>query len=74
MAAECPYAVLSVAPDAALRDITVAYRKLARKWHPDKYRGNPERGSRKMREVSEAKKVLSERFKCKCLWAQRKRE
>ena len=39
MAAECPYAVLSVAPDAALRDITVAYRKLARKWHPDKNEG-----------------------------------
>jgi DnaJ family protein C protein 3 len=41
------------------------HRKLARKWHPDKYRGNSERGSRKMREVSEAKKALSDQFKCK---------
>jgi DnaJ family protein C protein 3 len=41
------------------------HRKLARKWHPDKYRGNQDRGARKMREVSEAKKALSDRFKCK---------
>jgi DnaJ homolog subfamily C member 3 len=41
------------------------HHKLARKWHPDKYKGNRERGSRKMREVSEAKKDLLERHRCK---------
>jgi len=41
------------------------HRKLARKWHPDKYRGNRDRGSRKMSDVSEAKQALSDRYKCK---------
>lgn len=41
------------------------HNKLARKWHPDKYKGKRERGSRKMMEVSEAKKALLERHHCK---------
>ena len=40
------------------------HRKLARKWHPDKYRGDSDRGARKMREVQEAKDVLYDRFRC----------
>ena len=40
------------------------HRKLARKWHPDKYRGNKERAARKMSEVTEAKVELSRRFGC----------
>ena len=40
------------------------HRKLARKWHPDKYRGNKERAARKMNEVTEAKEELTKRFKC----------
>lgn len=30
------YAVLELAPGAAAFDVKAAYRKLARKWHPDK--------------------------------------
>jgi len=41
------------------------HRKFARKWHPDKYRGNSDRGARKMREVSEAKDSLTKQFRCK---------
>ena len=40
------------------------HRKLARKWHPDKYRGNKDRAARKMGEVTEAKEALVKRFRC----------
>ena len=41
-----------------------AHKALARKWHPDKAKGNKERASRKMNEVSEAKEKLVAELQC----------
>jgi len=40
------------------------HKKMARKWHPDKYKGNKKRAARKMNEASEAKEVLSKQLGC----------
>jgi DnaJ-class molecular chaperone len=38
---------------------------MARRWHPDKAKGDKKRASRKMNEITEAKEHLKEAFKCK---------
>jgi len=52
------YAVLGVSKKASSDDIKKAYKKLAKKWHPDKNPDNSEEATRKFKEVSEAYQVL----------------
>jgi molecular chaperone DnaJ len=58
------YAALGVAKDAAAPDIKKAYRKLARKYHPDANNGDA-KAEAKFKEVSEAYDVLSDTTKRK---------
>ncbi len=52
------YQILGVTADADVKDIKIAYRKLARKYHPDM---NPEPGAEaSFREVAEAWEVLKD--------------
>src|SRR5579871_2321903 len=54
------YAVLGVPKGAAEKDIKSAYRKLARKWHPDQNPENPKEAEEKFKEISEAYEVLGD--------------
>ena len=49
------YDLFSVEPEADISEITLSYRKLAKKFHPDK---NPENGE-KFAEISSAYDILS---------------
>ena len=52
------YQILGVEPDASVKAIKVAYRKLAHKYHPDM---NPDEGAEaKFKEVGEAYHVLKD--------------
>lgn len=60
MAAEMAdyYSVLGLDKNASSEDIKRSFKKLAKKWHPDKNPNNPEEATKKFKEVSEAYKVL----------------
>jgi DnaJ-class molecular chaperone len=51
---------LGVPKNAAEKDIKSAYRKLARKWHPDANLNNPKEAEEKFKELSEAYEVLGD--------------
>src|ERR1700744_502739 len=54
------YAVLGVPKSAAEKDIKSAYRKLARKWHPDANPNNPREAEEKFKDIQEAYEVLGD--------------
>lgn len=54
------YEVLGVAKGASEADIKKAFKKLARKYHPDLNRDNPKAAEEKFKEVNEAYGVLSD--------------
>ncbi len=55
------YEVLGVGRDASAKDIKAAYRKLARKWHPDLHTGKKKKdeAEEKFKQINEAYEVLS---------------
>src|SRR6266700_4416080 len=53
------YKILGVAKGATEKEIKAAYRKLARKHHPDMNQGNPKAEAR-FKEIGEAYEVLSD--------------
>lgn len=57
------YEVLGVTKNSTDDEIKKAYRKLARKYHPDLNRDNPKAAEDKMKEVNEAYAVLSDKDK-----------
>lgn len=59
------YAVLGVPKGAAEKDIKSAYRKLARKWHPDTNPENAKEAEERFKEISEAYEVLGDAEKRK---------
>lgn len=51
-----PFAVLGVAPGAGPRELSTAYRELAKRWHPD--RGGGDEADRRMAEINVAYDLL----------------
>ena len=55
------YEILGVSREATEKEIKTAYRKLARKWHPDLHQGkDKEAAEAKFKQINEAYEVLSD--------------
>ncbi|MQL95108.1 hypothetical protein Taro_027775 [Colocasia esculenta] len=62
----CYYAVLGVRTNASASEIRAAYRKLALKWHPDRWAKDPSvagEAKRRFQRIQEAYSVLSDNGK-----------
>ncbi|CAJ2631728.1 unnamed protein product [Trifolium pratense] len=60
------YSVLGIRSDASSSDIRTAYRKLAMRWHPDKFARDPNtagEAKRRFQQIQEAYSVLSDESK-----------
>ena len=57
------YKILQVAPDASTEVIQMAYKALAKKYHPDLNPGQEEAAQEKMKNVNEAYEILSDKDK-----------
>jgi curved DNA-binding protein CbpA len=57
------YAILGVIPTAEDIVIRAAYKALAQRYHPDRFKGSPEELHRKMAEINDAYSVLSDSIK-----------
>ena len=51
-----PYKVLGISPNATDEQVKIAYRELAKKYHPDNYANNPlsDLAEEKMQEINQA--------------------
>ena len=58
-----PYQVLGVSENASEEEITKAYRKLAKKYHPDANQDNKDEAEKNFKEVNEAYETLSDKQK-----------
>ena len=54
------YQILGVPKNAAQKDLKSAYRKLAKKWHPDANPGNQKEAEDKFKDIQEAYEVLGD--------------
>lgn len=54
------YKILNISPDASSNDIRKAYRKLAKKYHPDNYNGSEKEASEYMSVINEAYDTLAD--------------
>ena len=59
------YAILGVHPTAEIAVIEAAYKALAKRYHPDVSKDNPEDAHRRMQEINEAYEILSNTTKRK---------
>jgi DnaJ-domain-containing protein 1 len=59
------YSILGVLPTAEPIVITAAYRALAQRYHPDRWKGSPEEAHNRMSEINRAYSVLSDAEKRK---------
>ena len=62
---ELPANLNEIKQDKQCDWIKKQYKKLARKWHPDKAKGNKIRAARKMNDVAEANEILNKQLNCK---------
>ena len=61
------FKILGVSKNATDKEIKIAYRKLAKKYHPDTYKGDKTFAENKMKEINEAYDVLSDETKRRAL-------
>lgn len=54
------YAILEVSYSATEKEIVSSYRRLAKKWHPDKNKKNVEYAEKKFKEINEAYGILND--------------
>lgn len=54
------YDVLQVKKNATLEEIKQSYRRLAKQYHPDKFKDDKEYAEKKFKDISEAYEVLSD--------------
>jgi molecular chaperone DnaJ len=54
------YEILGVSKDATQDDVKKAYRKLAKKWHPDLHKEDRAQAEKMFKEITEAYEVLSD--------------
>jgi len=60
MAKKDYYEVLGVTKEATQDDVKKAYRRLAKKWHPDLHKDDRAQAEKMFKELTEAYEVLSD--------------